>query len=276
MSEDSSESEQEARTRRAGREYQDVKRQGQATRAQAAEIRSSLLETWQHMLQTREGVFVDRNTRRAALNLMEDVAHARRAEQRAAAERQRAEVEVRASQIKYRNLFDSIDEGFCILEVMFENGQACDYRFREANPAFEKQTGLANVIGRTIREIAPEQAADERLAIYGRVALTGEAQRFEHSAGLAGRAYDIYAFRVDEGGRHRVAVLYNDITDRKRREVNLAFLAEIAADLSRLSSAEEIMQAVGARVGAFLRITSCNFVDVNEARDELRLVHGWN
>src|SRR4051794_288707 len=60
-----------------------------------------------------------------------------------------------ASEAKYRSLFDSIDEGFCIIEVLFDNrGAAVDYRFLEVNPAFEAQTGLVEAVGRRIREMA--------------------------------------------------------------------------------------------------------------------------
>ncbi|MGV3664122.1 MAG: ATP-binding protein [Prosthecobacter sp.] len=264
----------DGRVRTARLERLEVERQGMEARAQAVKSKESLLATWQRMVETRDGVFADRDTRRAALNLLEDAEHARRAEQRASQERQRAEGEVLASETKYRRLFESIDEGFCIIEVLFRAGIACDYRFLEANPAFAKQTGLVNVIGRTLRDLGAVQDA-RVIESFGKIALTGEPHRFEQSIDATGGVYDVYAFRVEEPEKHHVAVLFNDITERKRREVNLAFLADIAADLSRLSSADEIMQAVGARTGGFLKISSCNFVNVDEARDELKLVHGW-
>src|SRR5262245_50509388 len=49
----------------------------------------------------------------------------------------------RTSELRYRSLFNSIDEGFCIIEVRFDaEGRGIDYRFVEVNPAFEQQTGL--------------------------------------------------------------------------------------------------------------------------------------
>jgi len=45
---------------------------------------------------------------------------------------------LRESEKKYRTLFDSIDEGFCTIEMMFdENDCPVDYRFLEVNPSFE-------------------------------------------------------------------------------------------------------------------------------------------
>ena len=64
---------------------------------------------------------------------------------------------LRESEKKYRTLFDSIDEGFCTIEVLFDgNDNPIDYRFLEVNASFEKQTGIQNAQGRRMREIAPQ------------------------------------------------------------------------------------------------------------------------
>src|SRR5450631_2687102 len=58
---------------------------------------------------------------------------------------------------QYRSLFDSMLEGFCIIEVLFdEDDRPIDYRFLEINPAFEAQTGLRDAQGKLMRELAPE------------------------------------------------------------------------------------------------------------------------
>ncbi|MFQ4137264.1 PAS domain S-box protein [Nodosilinea sp. PGN35] len=125
---------------------------------------------------------------------------------------------LRESEAKYRSLFDSIDEGFCIIEVLFDTaGNAFDYRFLEANAAFEKQTGLVDVVGKTMREFAP-QHEPYWFEFYGRIALTGVPERFENTAQELGRFYDVYAFRMGEPQERKVAVLFNDISERKRVE----------------------------------------------------------
>src|ERR1035438_10381505 len=97
-------------------------------------------------------------------------------------ERKQAEQLVVESEEKYRNMFQFIDEGFCTIEVLFdENRHPTDYRFLEINPAFEKQTGIQNVVGRRMREIAPEHE-EHWFEIYGKVALTGESVHFENRA----------------------------------------------------------------------------------------------
>ena len=133
-------------------------------------------------------------------------------------ERKRAEAELRELEQNYRMLFELIDEGFCTIEVLFDqNEKPIDYRFLQINPSFERQTGIKNAAGRRMREIAP-QHEEHWFEIYGRIVLTGEPMRFENEAKQLGRWYDVFAFRVEDPKRRRVGILFNDITERKRAE----------------------------------------------------------
>lgn len=132
--------------------------------------------------------------------------------------RKRAEEEFRKSEEKYHTLFASIDEGVCTIEVLFdENEKPIDYRFLEVNTSFEKHTGIQNASGRTMREIAPLHE-EHWFEMYGKVALTGESVRFENQAAQLGRWYEVYALRVGEPRERHVAILFKDITERKRAE----------------------------------------------------------
>ena len=136
----------------------------------------------------------------------------------AAVRRASAEADFTASEVRYHDLLHSIDEGFCVLEMIADDaGGFRDYCFLQTNPVFEAQTGLADPIGRTALELEPGL---ERWWIdtYGHVAATGDARRFEHGSEAMGRWLDVYAARVGEPSQLRVALLFRDISERKRAE----------------------------------------------------------
>nr|WP_246603214.1 PAS domain S-box protein [Falsiroseomonas tokyonensis] len=117
-----------------------------------------------------------------------------------------------------RTLFEAMDEGCCIIEVLFgADGRPDDYRFIEVNAAFERHTGLHDVIGRRMRELMPDHEADW-FEIYGRIAGGGGAERFTRRAAALGRWYDVSACRIGPAELRRVAVLFSDITARKQAE----------------------------------------------------------
>ena len=139
-------------------------------------------------------------------------------------EHKRAEDRARASEERYRTLFTSIDEGFCVAEVLFDAlGRGVDHRHVEVNPSFEKLTGIpveAALSGRTVRELVPNIEA-QWSETFGRVVTTGEPERFVSGSEALGRWFDVYAFRVGRAEERRVAILFNNITDRRLAEERL-------------------------------------------------------
>lgn len=135
--------------------------------------------------------------------------------------RARAEAALRAGEARQRDLFDAIDEGFCVIEVLFDAAErSVDYRFLAVNAAFARQTGLSDVVGRRMTVIAP---AHERrwFAIFGRIARTGVSERFEDWAEVLGRWYDVFAFRIGTPDQRQVGVLFKDVSERKQAEIAL-------------------------------------------------------
>ncbi len=133
-------------------------------------------------------------------------------------EQKQAEQARRESEEKYRTLFDSIDEGFCLIEkVEGAGGAPVDFRYLEANPAFAAQTGVGGVVGKTIRQVFPGEP-EEWLLTYDTVLRTGEPIRSESGLVTQGRVLDLYAFRVADKTHGRVAVIFKDITARKQME----------------------------------------------------------
>ncbi|HEX2077237.1 MAG TPA: PAS domain-containing protein [Longimicrobium sp.] len=151
-----------------------------------------------------------------------------------------SEAALRESEARYRTLFESIDEGFCVIEVLWdEHGRPVDYRFLETNPAFVSQTGLQDAVGRTIRELVPAHEA-RWFQIYGRVARTGESVRFESRAEALQRWYDVFAARIGEADAPRVAVLFRDISRQRRaQEERERLLGALRVERARL---EEVIR----------------------------------
>ena len=126
-----------------------------------------------------------------------------------------------------------MDDAFCVIEMIFdEHGKPVDYRFVEVNPSFEQQTGLHDAAGKRMREFVPDFEASwfER---YGNVALTGEPVRFTNEAKELHRWFDVYAFRIGGPESRKVALIFNNITDRTKAEDALRASALALADLDR-------------------------------------------
>lgn len=131
--------------------------------------------------------------------------------------RKTAEEALKASEKRYAGLFNSIQEGFSLHEILTDDsGRPVDYRFLDVNPAFEAMTGLARSqwVGRRVKEILPGLEA-HWIERYGRVALTGEPIHFEERAAELGQWFQIHAFSPQPG---QFAVLSFDISDRKKAE----------------------------------------------------------
>ncbi|MEJ0037741.1 MAG: ATP-binding protein [Gammaproteobacteria bacterium] len=148
---------------------------------------------------------------------------------------------VQGAEAQYRALFESLIEGFCTIEVIFDaNDRPVDYRFLEVNPAFERQTGMYNAQGKLMRDLAPGHEA-HWFEIYGKIALTGEPLRFENEAKALGRFYEVCAYRVGGAESRKVAILFNDVTEQKRAQ------RKLQAQLERLNLLQQITRAIGER-----------------------------
>lgn len=161
-----------------------------------------------------------------------------------------AEKRTAEAQATYRRLFESMLNGFALLEAICDtNGEPIDFRYLSVNPAFERMTGLkaADVLGRTIKEVLPgiEPVLIER---YGQVALSGEGAEFEEYIKSLKRHFKIMAFCPQPG---RVAVVFDDITGHITSEAKYEQLSRLYAALSYCSQAivhssgpDELMQKI--------------------------------
>lgn len=133
-------------------------------------------------------------------------------------ERRAAEAALRESERLFRTLFESIDEGFCVIEFLDgPHGPMSDYVHVMANPAYAANAGIQNVVGQRVRDMVPLEA-EGWVQIYRKVLLTGEPIRFERKLERTGRHLELSALRIEPPERRQVAVLFQDISSRHRAE----------------------------------------------------------
>ncbi|MBI5895973.1 MAG: response regulator [Desulfobacterales bacterium] len=128
---------------------------------------------------------------------------------------------LRESEQINRMMIEHAVSAFAVHEIVLDDaGRPVDYIFLSANPAFETHTGLrvADVVGRRAGEVLQGTENNRLIAVYGKVALTGEPVSFEQYSEILGRHYFINAYRV---GDRRFATAFIDITAQKQVELKL-------------------------------------------------------
>ncbi|QOZ68923.1 ATP-binding protein [Bradyrhizobium arachidis] len=174
--------------------------------------------------------------------------------------RRAAESALAESEERYRTLFNSIDEGFCIIEFFDgPHGPLSDYIHIEANPAYTQHAGIPNVVGQKVREMVPDEA-DGWVELYGGVLGTGQPIRFERELVATGRQLELAAFRVEPASRKQVAVLFQDITARKRAERELQQLNEtLEARVVAALAERKLMADLVEGTDAFVQVVDPGF-----------------
>jgi PAS domain S-box-containing protein len=152
------------------------------------------------------------------------------------------------SEERYRALFNAIDDGFCIIEFLDgPDGPLSDYVHVEANEGYERHTGIRDVVGKTLRELDPDDAGGW-IEIYRQVLQTGDPVRFDRFFAAAGRHIEVSASRVEPPSRRQVSILFRDIEERKNAEAALRASEAIAREnIERV----QLALAAGAIIGTW-------------------------
>ncbi|MCF5637931.1 PAS domain-containing protein, partial [Pseudomonas syringae] len=159
----------------------------------------------------------------------------------------KAETALRRSEERSRAMLETIEAAFAIIEVKFDaNDSPVNYRFIEANPAFERQAGV-DLRGKWVTEFAPDL---ERFwfEAYGHVAKTGEPTSFENYAKAFERWFEVKAVRVGDPAERQIAVIFSDVTARRDAEERLRTSEALAREnVDRV----QLALAAGAIIGTW-------------------------
>jgi signal transduction histidine kinase/CheY-like chemotaxis protein len=194
------------------------------------------------------------------------------------AELELSEQRLRESEAKYRDLFNTMDEGFCIIEFLDgPHGSLSDYVHVEANEAYARHAGIPDVVGQRLRDMVPDEA-DDWIERYRPVLVTGKPVRFEQELVATGRHLELAAFRLEPPERRQVAVLFQDITARRHAEIALQQLnATLEQRISEALAERKLLADLVEGTDAIVQVVDKNFriLAINKAAaDEIEQLIG--
>lgn len=196
-----------------------------------------------------------------------DVTERKQAELEHEAVREQLASDLLESERRYRTVLNSMDEGFFLADVVFDDdGEPLDVLYRDSNPAATEMTG-EEFEGRWLTEIDPGYE-EYWYELFGRVASTGEGERGVLYSGPDDIWADYYVFKPEGAPSRQVAIVFQDVTERKRAETELerqaeldAFRVELADAIRPLVDPIQVQQAAARVLGEQLNVTRANYCE---------------
>ncbi len=184
-----------------------------------------------------------------------------------------AEDALRENEERRRSLFENMLDGYAYCKMLFNHDQPEDFIYIDVNPAFERLTGLKDVVGQKVSQVIPgiQDSSPELFEIYGRVALTGKPERFETYLPSLGIWFSISAFSP---AKEYFAAVFENITERKKGEKLLHVrmrLMEFATTHSLDQILQEMLDEVGEITGSPI-----SFYHLVEADQQTLSLQAWS
>ena len=181
--------------------------------------------------------------------------------------------------IRYRSLFQNMLNGFAYCRMQYDDhARPVDFVYLDVNEAFERLTGLTNVVGKPVSEVIPgiREVSPELFEAYDRVASTGISETFEFDFKSQRQWLTISVYSSEKG--HFVAV-FDDITARKRaeevlRESEGRYRAVTESANDAIVTVDSAVNIVGWNPGAE-RIFGYTEAEINGQPLTLLIPHGY-
>jgi PAS domain S-box-containing protein len=169
-------------------------------------------------------------------------------------ERKRAQEAIQQSEERYRSLFENMLEGYVFCKMIFEGDSPVDFVFLEVNPAFEKLTGLKDVVGKRASEVKSEliEKDPDLIEMFGRIALTGKPEKLELYVRSLSSWFSASLYSPQKG--HFVSV-FDNITERKQAEKDRTRLATAIEQAAEMVIITDLDGAIAYVNPAFERVT---------------------
>ncbi len=158
-------------------------------------------------------------------------------------DRKQVEDALRESEQKYRSLFESINDGFALLEVLYDdNNRPSNCRFLEVSPSFETQTGLPQAQGKTLRELIPSVESGW-FEHYHQALVTNTLVHFEMQQKYLNIWFEVDVLPYGNPQDRRVVIVFRNINDRKQTEAErLQLIQEQSACEQERQRAESLAE----------------------------------
>ena len=160
-----------------------------------------------------------------------------------AIDRIRTEETMRASEARHRSLFTNMVEGVAHCQMLFDQDRPQDFIYLSVNDAFEKLTGLTGVVGKKVTEVIPgiRDGHAEMFELLGRVALTGQPERFERYFAPLRAWLAVTAYGTEKGF---FTAVFDNVTERKQAELLLSAFSTLGQRLSAAQTANEAARII--------------------------------
>ena len=139
---------------------------------------------------------------------------------------------------RLNTIYENIQQGLCLHEIVYENNTAVDYRVLDANRAYTEILGISQE--KAVGSLGSNLYNSEEppfLDKYVKTAETGKPQRFEEYYAPMDIYFNITVTSPEKG---KFITLFSDITEQKEREQKIKDQQEKVLDLNeRLSAYNE-------------------------------------